>query len=282
MSALWGCVVATIDRLDTLARVYDSQVHAVRASLEAFAARMWKGSPDYRDAAVERMVAAIVPRVTAGQVRTAQLTRAYLVECAKVLGLSTKVPVVDVAEVVGQRGVDPNVVYRRPAVSVYTALSEGKSPSEAVAAGGLRLLQLVGGDMQLAKRAQARSTMRASGVKAYRRILTGRENCALCLIASTQRYWVEDLLPIHPGCDCDVGPLPEGYDPAEQTIDSGLLEQVHETVAGAVGASDRGGRLPDYRDLVIETKHGEYGPVLAFKGTKKDRQRHLERKARQE
>lgn len=265
-----------IERLDSLARAYSAQVHAIRSRLESFARSLWESSPDYRDEAIDRLVAAIVPRVIAGQVRTADLTRAYLLECAKVLGLPAHAPVVDAAQVVSQRGVDPRAVYRRPAVTVYTALSKGKTPTEAVAAGGLRLLQIIGGDMQLAKRAQSRTTMKSCGVKVYRRILTGHENCALCMIASTQRYWVEDLLPIHPGCDCDVGPLPDGYDPAQQVIDDDLLEQVHQTVEGAAGASDRGGRLPDYRDLVIETTHGEYGPVLEFKGTKEERRRHLQ------
>lgn len=268
--------MSDFDRLDALAAAYDAQVHRVRKSLEEFASALWSSQEDYRDKAVERMVAALVPRVQAGQVRTANLTRAYLVACAREIGLDTTgVSVVDVAEVTGQRGVDPEVVYRRPAVATYTALSEGKPYEDAVKAGGLRLLQLIGGDMQLAKRTQSRTTMRATGARFFRRILTGRENCALCMIAATQRYWVEDLMPIHPGCDCNSGPLPPDYPPDQQVIDDDELEAIHDAVANATGLSDRGARLPDYRDLIMETEHGEYGPLLSFKETKSQRKRRL-------
>ncbi|MDK7272578.1 hypothetical protein, partial [Actinotignum schaalii] len=91
--------------------------------------------------------------------------------------------------------------------------------------------------------------------------------CALCMIAATQRYWVEDLMPIHPGCDCNSGPLPPDYPPDQQVIDDDELEAIHDAVANATGLSDRGARLPDYRDLIMETEHGEYGPLLSFKET---------------
>ena len=97
----------------------------------------------------------------------------------------------------------------------------------------------------------------------YRRVLTGRENCALCVVASTQRYYRGDLLPIHPGCDCGVQPLPPGL-AVNQVIDEDLLEQVHQITADRLGVSDRGGRTPDYRKLLTVSEHGEYGPTLSW------------------
>lgn len=269
-----------LDPLDRLARAYDAQVHAVRAALEAFAAGMWESMPDYRDDAVEAMVAAIVPRVVAGQLRTAELTRAYLVACAQELGWDTDLPPVDAAAVTGLRGTPPEEVYRRPALQTWTALSQGKALDDAVRAGGLRLHQLIGGDLQNAKRVQSRDSMTAAGGTYYRRILTGRENCALCTIASTQRYRVEKLLPIHPGCDCGVGPLPAEL-AMDQVIDEALLEAVHDAVEATTGTSDRGARSPDYRDIILETTHGEYGPVISFKGTRTFRRKSIEAKAPQ-
>jgi hypothetical protein len=256
-----------LDRLDDLAAACDAQVHAVRSRLEDFAASLWASLPDYRDDAIDRMVEAIVPRVIAGQVRIAELTRAYLAQCAREIGLNPDLPPVDRDEVTGSRGVDPKEVYRRAGASVWSALADGDPVDRAVAAGGLRLHQLIGGDLQLARRAQARTSMRASGARMYRRILTGRENCALCVVASTQRYWVENLMPIHPGCDCGQGPLPLDYD-GGQVIDSDTLERVHDIVAQRYGVSDRGARSPDYRDVLLVTEHGEYGPVLSFKGAR--------------
>ncbi|QWW20137.1 hypothetical protein I6B53_03300 [Schaalia sp. 19OD2882] len=256
-----------VGRLDELAQVYDAQVHEIRSAVEAFGRAVWASLPYYRDSAIEEMIAAIVPRVRAGQLQTANLTRAYMVECARELGWKLALPPIDEEAVTGLRGVDPQAVYRRPGVQVWNGLSEGKPLDAAVRAGELRLIQLIGGDMQNAKRVQSRDSMRAMGGQYYRRILTGRENCALCVIASTQRYHVKDLLPIHPGCDCNVGPLPPEL-AMRQVIDEETLERAHQVVEARTGVSDRSGRLPDYRHLILETEHGEYGPVISFKETK--------------
>ena len=121
-----------LDRLDALADVYDAQVHQIRSRLEAFADAYWKSLPHYRDSAIESMIEAIVPRVVAGQLQTAELTRAYLAECARELGWKLNIPPVNTEEVTGSRGVDPRVVYRRPAKAVYGNLAKGAPLAKAV------------------------------------------------------------------------------------------------------------------------------------------------------
>lgn len=254
-----------LDSLNRLTEAYDSQVHAIRQQITAFGQAYWDSLPHYRASAVEDMIEAITPRVTAGQLRIADLTRAYLAECARELGWKVVLPPIDQDEIRGARGVDPRVVYRRPAVDVYTALAAGKPLPQAAAEGRLRLTQLIGGDMQLAKVHASHQSMRGYPEEGqfYRRVLTGRENCALCVVASTQRYYRGDLLPIHPGCDCGVQPLPPGL-AVNQVIDEDLLEQVHQITADRLGVSDRGGRTPDYRKLLTVREHGEYGPTLSW------------------
>lgn len=254
-----------LDSLNRLAEAYDSQVHAIRQQITAFGQAYWDSLPHYRASAVEDMIEAITPRVTAGQLRIADLTRAYLAQCARELGWKVVLPPIDQDEIRGARGVDPRVVYRRPAVDVYTALAAGKPLPQAAAEGRLRLTQLIGGDMQLAKVHASRQSMRGYPEEGqfYRRVLTGRENCALCVVASTQRYYRDDLMPIHPGCDCGVQPLPPGL-AVNQVIDEDLLEQVHQITADRLGVSDRGGRNPDYRKLLTVSEHGEYGPTLSW------------------
>ena len=254
-----------LDSLNRLTEAYDSQVHAIRQQITAFGQAYWDSLPHYRASAVEDMIQAITPRVTAGQLRIADLTRAYLAQCARELGWKVVLPAIDQDEIRGARGVDPRIVYRRPAVDVYTALAAGKPLPQAAAEGRLRLTQLIGGDMQLAKVHASRQSMRGYPAEGqfYRRVLTGRENCALCVVASTQRYYRGDLLPIHPGCDCDVQPLPPGL-AVNQVIDEGLLEQVHQITADRLGVSDRGGRTPDYRKLLTVSEHGEYGTTLSW------------------
>lgn len=257
--------MADLDSLNRLTEAYDGQVHAIRQQITAFGQAYWDSMPHYRASAVEDMIEAITPRVTAGQLRIADLTRAYLAQCAGELGWNVVLPPIDQDEIRGARGVDPRVVYRRPAVDVYTALAAGKPLPQAAAEGRLRLTQLIGGDMQLAKTHASRQSMRGYPEEGqfYRRVLTGRENCALCVVASTQRYHRGDLLPIHPGCDCGVQPLPPGL-AVNQVIDEDLLEQVHQVAADRLGVSDRGGRTPDYRKLLTVSEHGEYGPTLSW------------------
>ena len=254
-----------LDSLNRLTEAYDSQVHAIRQQITAFGQAYWDSLPHYRASAVEDMIQAITPRVTAGQLRIADLTRAYLAQCARELGWKVVLPSIDQDEIRGARGIDPRVVYRRPAVDVYTALAAGKPLPQAAAEGRLRLTQLIGGDMQLAKVHASRQSMRGYPAEGqfYRRVLTGRENCALCVVASTQRYYRDDLMPIHPGCDCGVQPLPPGL-AVNQVIDEDLLEQVHQITADRLGVSDRGGRTPDYRKLLTVSEHGEYGPTLSW------------------
>ena len=254
-----------LDSLNRLTEAYDSQVHSIRQQITAFGQAYWDSLPHYRASAVEDMIQAITPRVTAGQLRIADLTRAYLAQCARELGWKVVLPSIDQDEIRGARGIDPRVVYRRPAVDVYTALAAGKPLPQAAAEGRLRLTQLIGGDMQLAKVHASRQSMRGYPAEGqfYRRVLTGRENCALCVVASTQRYYRDDLMPIHPGCDCGVQPLPPGL-AINQVIDEDLLEQVHQITADRLGVSDRGGRNPDYRKLLTVSEHGEYGPTLSW------------------
>jgi hypothetical protein len=170
-------------------------------------------------------------------------------------------------EIRSPRGVDPEVLYQRPATTLYTALSEGKTMTAAVIAGFDRLRSIVKTDQQLVVTRQSQESLRRGGYTYYRRVLTGLENCALCSIASTQRYRVGDLMPIHPACDCTVDQVDAGFDPG-QVIDPELLERTHGHVAELEGIADRGGRNPDYRELVVTSENGELGPVIRWRGDK--------------
>lgn len=257
-------------------RSYQAAVATVRKRLLRSASALWSGLGSYRDSDIDRMVAIIAPLVQAGQVQVANLTEAYFRQEGARAG-------VEFAYVTSGRGVPITEVYRRPAVATYTALSEGKSVSDAIAVGGTRLASLVSMDVQMAKVRQADRSLQSANVTAYQRTLTGAENCALCVIASTQRYWVGDLLPIHPGCDCGVDVLRAGVDPATQVIDSDLLDSTREEIAtrldhvkvgldgrdlGLGKADSRGRPISDYTDLIVSRTHGEYGPTLAWRDQK--------------
>lgn len=246
---------------------YGAAVTRVRAAVVAFAKAAWAAQGSYRDADIDALVAMIVPRVQAGQVQVANLTAAYIAQVASLRTGATVAPAaVDAAAVTGGRGVSAEAVYRRPGMTVWRILSEGGSFSEAVTAGARRLESLVGTDVQMARVRQARASFQASGARYYRRVLNGGENCALCMLASTQRYRVADLSPVHPGCDCGIDALPDATDPG-QVLDPDEVERIHERVADTFGTADRGGRAIDYR-LISVREHGEYGPTLTWRGQK--------------
>jgi hypothetical protein len=167
-----------------------------------------------------------------------------------------------------RRGVDTDQVYERPFVEIYTALSKGKPLTKAVELGEVRLREIAELDLQQTYAVASQSAMEQlpgdQQPQFWRRQLVGAKNCALCLLASTQRYHVKTLNPIHGNCDCRVEPVWGHQDPG-QVIEPDLLERVHDAVQELTGVTDRGGREPDYRKIVIEMtqEHGELGPMLA-------------------
>jgi len=249
---------------EALLTAYQRSVEVTRDSVVNFGLEIWGELGSYRDGDIDRFITRMVPRLRSGQYRIASLTAAYVWRSARADGIGVPLVPVNRELIAGARNVEPTVEYRRPAITTYTALSKKQPLAQAIAAGAIRLNDLLTTDMQLAKTAQARASLQRSGYTYYRRVLTGAENCALCSIASTQRYHVRDLMPIHPGCDCGVEAVGADYDPG-QVLDPDLLDQVHGDVSAFAGGADRGGRDPDYRKLLVTRQNGEYGPTLAWR-----------------
>lgn len=243
---------------------YTSVTVALRRRLIDLVLQVFGATGSYRDEDADAFVEQILPTVLGTQQQMGALTDAYLsAMVGDIFGGGTAAAGVQIPEAI--RGVPPAEVYRRPFVTVWTALSEGKSMTEAVRQGQTRLTSITGTDLQLVRTEATRQALAGdSRVQFYRRVLRGSYNCAMCVIASTQRYRKERLMPIHPGCDCGTRPLPAGQDPG-QVIEPGLLEAAHDAVDRGTGESDRGGRLPDYRDIIIDRQHGELGPLMALR-----------------
>lgn len=246
---------------NALERAYRQSTKQIQTRVLDMILRLFMAG-QYRDADAARFVAAVVPIVLAAERQIAQLTFGHL---ARALGFTaTPTFPTDVYSGAALRnGTDPKVVYQRPFVTVRTALSEGKTFDEAVDEGTNRLEDITRTDLQLARTHASRAVLEEtdSTIVGYRRVLVGAENCALCVIASTQRYHKGDLLPIHPGCDCDIAALTDA-DEDEQVLDDVLLDAAHNAVADRLGVSDRGGRAIDYRKVLLVREHGEYGPTL--------------------
>ncbi|MEV5319172.1 hypothetical protein AB0K92_16205 [Streptomyces sp. NPDC052687] len=209
-----------------------------------------------------------LPIILAGERQIATLTASYLEQLYRGEADETHRVSVDLDAVTGRslRGVDPADVYERPFKELRAALADDVSLDEAVNRGAHRLETLVKTDLQLARTHTVREVSADMPRFTYTvRELQGEYDCALCMIASTQRYHKRDLAPIHPGCDCLVKTVTADYDPG-QIIDEERLERIHDLVEEALGTFDRGGRAVDYRKIIVSHEHGEIGPVLGFAG----------------
>lgn len=253
---------STLERVQATQRAYDRQVSIIRDRVTSAVSQYWGSLRAYRDADITAFVDAVLPVIAAGQSTVSDLTLAYLTHVRATVE-STPMALSPVGDMTDLRGVPSAEVYRRPGKTVYSALASGKSLDAAASEGLARAVSLAQTDLQLAKT----HTVARSGLRWFRRTLSGAENCALCAIASTQRYYRGDLMPIHPGCDCGVMEVFSERDPG-QIIDEDTLEMVHAEVEAFVGVSDRGGRVPDYRNLIVTREHGEYGPTLAWRAQK--------------
>lgn len=233
--------------------------------------KVWDMLPDHRAETVHDFVEAIFPFFEAGLAQVGELTDWYVMTQAQVLGYEVpakyRLPSSSIARHRATSEAYSDLL-RRPAKTVYAELSKGQAYALAVEAGRRRLQSIVTTEMQVAKRNHVRARYREiSGLRYYRRVLTGRENCALCAIASTQLYRRGDLLPIHPGCDCGVEMLGRNEE-FDTSASSEFLESVHMLVEQDLGEMDRSGRLIDYRKLITTYEHGELGPTLAYRGHK--------------
>lgn len=229
----------------------------------------WDRLGGYRDKDAALFIEGAVPRVQAAQqqigTRAAERMNRIATRQSARFNLFT-IGLTD-DQTTNLRGVSPYDVYRRPFVATYTALKRGEPFPDAVARGRTRLGEIVEMDMQQAYSESSRAAMQQLPPDArpqyWRRVLMGEQNCALCTLASTQRYSIETLNPVHPGCDCQVSPVfDEALDPIPD--DEARVQAAHAAVRELTGRAADDGRKVDYRDVMLSTvrTHGEVGPLL--------------------
>ena len=256
---------------DEVARQFTALFATLRASIVQQLYALWFGMDNYRDSDLDDWLELSLPIVQAGQETAVTATSTYVQMQLDLAGAESQLIIPPYELVTGsaiRNGVPPEEVYARPFVDVWTALSRGKDIAEAIEAGAERLRQLVETDIQLSHTHTARSIFsNTAGIKGFRRVPTGAYTCALCMIASTQRYRSFDLMPIHPGCDCRVAPI-VSEDTIPRVVDKETLERIHEAIQRQFGISARDAREIDYRKILLVENHGEYGPTLTVAGHK--------------
>lgn len=236
----------------------------LRTSMVQQLTAIWYSLEDYRDANVDQWLELSIPLVEAAKETSVSATATYLQMQLEVMGSEEEVTIPEVPPI--RNGLPDEVVYTRPFKDVWTDLSRGKEFIDAINSGADRVRQLMETDIQLAHTYSSRDILsRQRDVVGFRRVPQGAYSCALCLVASTQRYRKFDLMPIHPGCDCRVAPIISDM-PVSQVVDPERLEEIHRAIQREFGMSSRDARSIDYRKILVEQNHGEYGPVLAVAG----------------
>ncbi|HET8616505.1 MAG TPA: hypothetical protein VFL94_13345 [Actinomycetales bacterium] len=176
-------------------------------------------------------------------------------------GRRVEIPPVTVPPIRG--GVDPQIVYSRPAEVYRMAVATGSGERDAVEKAVVRAETLGATDLMLAGRGAQHEQMKALKVTRYRRVLrpelSKHGSCGLCIAASSRIYTIGNLLPIHGGtCNCETVAIDGANDPGH-TLNQDDLDRLY-AAAGSTAADD----LKRVRAVVHE--HGELGPVLAREG----------------
>jgi hypothetical protein len=268
---------------------FTAQRRALSDRVSVALRRLFEQLGAWRAAQARRFVAQAVPLLEGAQLQLAALTAVYVTDQAsRAVGRVLAPPGIPGAAAVDLRnGATAREVYQRPFTTVHTALSRGESLPRAVELGSTRLTQIAEMDLQTTYAHASRSAMqqlppdaRPSG---WRRVLVGPENCAMCVVASTQRYRIENLNWIHPAC------VPSGRrvrasdvlagtrrryageltvlataagDQVTVTPNHPVLTDQGWVPAGQVGERDYLVRCTDVERVVGHSPHESHGPAL--------------------
>ncbi len=241
----------------------------VRQKVLDYLKAKWFGQGSWREADIQLLVAEARAVVDIGKKQVSGLTVAYLDSLVQAAGLGRPpYAAIDLSDQ-SLRGVDPDELYRRSGITVWTALSKGKDIKEAARLGWLRLEETAETGMQLAHTHTARAWMeRSPHVVGYRRVVRGSSTCALCYLASTQRYHKAALEPIHTRCHCKVVPIIGTHDPG-QLIDEERYTALHSALRDQYpdAFTSKGWESSNKPNSHIRIhEHGETGPTLTWAG----------------
>jgi hypothetical protein len=193
----------------------------------------------------------VVPLVLASQEVTVAQADAYLsMEAGLATGTSTEPWGLEAAAIIGvraRRGDFLEDVYARNHRASEATFQE-------------RMTRLVNTDITLAERgATYVHTAGDERITGYRRVLSAGKNCALCVVAASQRYGKGDLRPIHQSCGCTTQAV-YGDGTGYRRPSRAQLTQLYQQAGGTDAASLRRITAPDLP--AVEIVDSDLGPTL--------------------
>jgi hypothetical protein len=256
--------VADIEKLKAASNRHAAQRDGILEQLLKLLFGLWGSYNRWDDVdAVAGMVARTATLVDAATTKTQLVTRAYATSVLQQLdALPTSLP--PIPEGYPRANVTPLEVYSRPVEQYIWRRRNGGTMEDARKAFENRLTEIASADIAAADRDEAQNIYAASPrVTGYRRVihpeLSKSGTCGLCIVASSQVYSTDDLLPLHGGsCNCDTLPITDGDDPGLR-LNEDDLKTIY-AAAGSTAAED----LLNTRITINE--HGELGPVLVKHG----------------
>jgi hypothetical protein len=213
-----------------LAAAHLTSQERLRTIIARAVAAAWTGLAGHDEDDVSPFISTVAPLVVAGQRQAVALTDAYL---AASLG---RAPLgLDPERLIGaavRNGTAAEEVYRRPFVTVWTALSKGARYEDALNSGLARARSSASMDVQLSHRAAyAAAQVADPAIRGYQRIADASA-CDFCRTVNGAFVKSASAMPLHNGCGCGLGPLTRDVTPSV---------------------------VPD---TVVVHEHGELGPVL--------------------
>lgn len=220
----------------TPAEAHIAAQEQLRAAAAQGVGAAWDQLPAYDEANLDEWLAGVLPIVLAAQHQSAAYTDAFIAyeTGRRPLGIGRRL----VTGAAARLGAMPAEVYRRPFVTVWRGLKDGKDWAQSVAEGRRRATAAVETDVQLSMR----QTLREIGdhdpnVVGFSRVPNGGA-CKFCVTVAGQRYRTDQLMPIHTHCGCGVD------------------------VITRANRGDFTGRPDNDLSGVVVAEHGELGPVL--------------------
>lgn len=242
---------------------YAQTQQSLISEMVRFLLSMWLPFTGWRSPEmVHAQAAGTAARVDIGLSEMRRLARVYATSLAADIG----VPVDRLPRLrdTYERGGRPIVeVYERPAKQFIRELATGGSVADATAAAEQRLTDLVETDMMATARDEIDKVFAAlPEVIGYRRIIHPERSqsgtCGLCVVAATQFYVKNELMPLHDLCKCTQSPITKTEDPGF-TLNREDLDAIY----AAAGSS----LMEELKRIRVEVReHGELGPVLVREG----------------
>ena len=266
----------TLRQLARLAANTADEVNRVRLALQEAVGRAFDALAGLNADALGAYLGATMPLVQAAAEQVAVIIEAQMATALELSGYPAAADALTLADVSALRGDDLDAfrVRSRPVTFLRVQVANGVDYAQAFALARSRAVAQASMDAILAQRAAMAhhvAEARAEGVPVHgtRRVLSGA-SCRFCAVASTQRYHVAELMPLHHHCDCGVAPIIGGFDPG-RVINAELLAKLKEQ-GGKYwqkrGFVDSAGEPMDpekfVRDHRVRTEnHGEHGATIA-------------------